>query len=368
MEEIKRVLCLVSAMNTGGAETFLMKIYRNLDRTRYQMDFCVNVTEKGFYDDEIKRLGGQIFVIPSKSENIKKFKSRLSEIIRSYQYDYVFRITSNAMGFLDLKIAKESGAKKCIARSSNSSDGKGVKVLLAHKLGRLLYDRYVDVKIAPSELAAEYTFGKKALEQNKVTILHNAVDLKQYSYKASNRIKFREELGISEKTLLVGHVGRFSKQKNHEFLIEIYKMICQKVPDSRLVLVGSGELQENIKDKVKKLNLSESVIFMGVRADIPTILAGMDVFVFPSFYEGMPNTVIEAQATGLPCVVSDTITKEADITGLVKYKSLQDSPAEWAKEAIESGNWDRKDTKKMFVQKGYDINTVTRKFETLIFE
>ena len=145
-------------------------------------------------------------------------------------------------------------------------------------------------------------------------------------------------------------------------------MIYQKVPDSRLVLVGNGELQENIKDKVKKLNLSENVIFMGVRADVPTILSGMDVFVFPSFYEGMPNTVIEAQATGLPCVVSDTITKEANITGLVKYKSLQDSPDEWAKEAIESVNLDRKDTKEMFVQNGYDINTVTRKFETVIFE
>lgn len=365
---MKRVLCLISGMNSGGAETFLMKLYRKIDRNFYQMDFCVNIKEEGFYDKEILEMGGRIYHIPSKSENLREFKKQLAELIKNEKYEFVLRVTSNTMGFMDLKIAKKAGAKVCAARSSNSSDGKGVKVLLAHKLGRLLYDRYVDVKIAPSELAAEYTFGKKALKQNKVTILHNAVDLKQYSYKASNRIKFREELGISEKTLLVGHVGRFSKQKNHELLIEIYKMICQKVPDSRLVLVGSGELQENIKDKVKKLDLSESVIFMGVRADIPTILAGMDVFVFPSFYEGMPNTVIEAQATGLPCVVSDTITKEADITGLVKYKSLQDSPAEWAKEAIESGNWDRKDTKKMFIQKGYDINTVTRKFETLIFE
>lgn len=368
MEKIKRVLCLVSAMNTGGAETFLMKIYRNLDRTKYQMDFCVNVTEKGFYDDEIKRLGGRIFIIPSKSENIKAFKTELSKIVRSYQYDYVLRITSNAMGFLDLKIAKDSGTKRCIARSSNSSDGSGLKMLMAHKLGQFLYSRYVDVKIAPSDLAAEYTFGKHILEQKKVTILHNAVDLEQYSYKVENRVKIRHELGIGEKTLLIGHVGRFSKQKNHEFLIEIYKEIYKRVPDSRLILVGTGELQEEIKDKVKSLNLSEKVIFMGVRADVPSILSGMDVFVFPSFYEGMPNTVIEAQATGLPCIIADTITKEANITGLVKYKSLQASVAEWAKEAIDSMKPDRQDTKKMFIQNGYDINTVTRKFETLVFE
>ena len=368
MEEVKRVLCLVSAMNTGGAETFLMKIYRNLDRTKYQMDFCVNVKEKGFYDDEIKRLGGRIFVIPSKSENIKKFKSELAEIIRSHQYANVFRITSNAMGFLDLKIAKDSGAKRCIARSSNSSDGAGIKVLLVHKLGQLLYERYVDVKIAPSDLAAEYTFGKKALKHKEVTILHNAVDLEQYSYGESNRTKFRDELGISEKTMLIGHVGRFSMQKNHEFLIDIYQKICQYVPDSRLILVGNGELQEEVRKKVNGLNLSEKVIFLGVRADISSILSGMDVFAFPSFYEGMPNTVIEAQATGLPCVIADTITKEANITGLVKYISLQESVNEWAKAVIDSVSPHRKDTKEMFIQNGYDINTVTKQFETLIFE
>lgn len=368
MEGIKRVLCLISVMNTGGAETFLMKIYRALDKTKYQMDFCVNSTEKGFYDDEIKKMGGKIFIIPSKSENLKKFRAGLAEIVRSNQYEYVLRITSNAMGFMDLKIAKENGAKRCIARSSNSSDGGGLKVRLAHKLGQLLYSRYVDVKIAPSDLAAKYTFEKKAFEQGQVTILHNAVDINKYAYNPDERLRVRNELGIYEKTMLVGHVGRFSQQKNHCFLIDIYEKILQKVPDSRLVLVGTGELQEEIKEKAKRLNILDKVIFTGVRKDVPSILSGVDVFVFPSFYEGMPNTVIEAQATGLPCVISDTITKEADITGLIKYKSLQDSAEEWAQEAINSVCSKRKDTKESFIQNEYDINSVTRKFEKVIFE
>lgn len=365
---VKRLLCLVSAMNTGGAETFLMKLYRKLDKTKYQMDFCVNSTERGFYDCEIEKLGGKIFYIPSKSENIRKFKMGLSEIVRSYRYEYVLRITSNAMGFLDLKIAKDSGAKQCIARSSNSSDGNGLKVWSAHVLGRLLYSRYVDVKLAPSDLAGIYTFGKRCYSNGQVTILHNAVDLKQYSFQTDERFKIRNEFGVAKNTLLIGHIGRFSKQKNHDFLIDIYKKINEKIPNSRLILVGSGELKEEINEKVQKLNLLENVIFTGVRADVSSILSALDVFVFPSFYEGMPNTVIEAQATGLPCIISDTITREANITGLVKYKSLQSSEEEWANEAINSVKIIRKDTKNLFIQSGYDIESVTRKFEKLVFE
>lgn len=368
MEDVKRVLCLISAMNAGGAETFLMKIYRNLDKAKYQMDFCVNVAEKGFYDDEIEKMGGKIFVIPSKSESIHKFKKSLTEIVRSDRYEYVLRITSNAMGFLDLKIAKNSGAKRCIARSSNSSDGKGLKVWSAHILGRLLYSRYVDVKLAPSDLAGIYTFGKHCFSKGKVTILHNAVDLKQYSFQKDERFKIRNEFGVDENTLLIGHIGRFSKQKNHSFLIDIYKKINEKIPNSRLILVGSGELKEEINEKVQKLNLLEKVIFTGVRADVSGILSALDVFVFPSFYEGMPNTVIEAQATGLPCIISDTITREANITGLVKYKSLQSSEEEWANEAINSVTITRKETKNLFIQSGYDIESVTRNFEKLVFE
>lgn len=367
MEAVKRVLCLISVMNTGGAETFLMKIYRNLDKTKYQMDFCVNTAQKGFYDDEIKRMGGRIFVIPSKSGNLKGFKAGLTDVVRSNQYEYVLRITSNAMGFMDLKIAKDSGAKRCIARSSNSSSVGGAKARMAHKLGRLLYSRYVDVKIAPSDLAAKYTFGEKIFERGQVALLHNAVDLNQFSYKPDERTKVRAELGVKEGTLLVGHVGRFSKQKNHDFLIDIYEKILRKVPDSRLVLVGTGELQKDIKEKVEKLNLTEKVIFMGVRADVPDLLSAMDVFVFPSFYEGMPNTVIEAQATGLPCVISDTITCEADITGLVHYLPLGDAEA-WADYVVQLPRVTRATPMREFKENGYDIESAAEQFAKLIFQ
>lgn len=368
MKNIKRVLCIVSVMNAGGAETFLMKIYRNLDRSKYQMDFCVNKKEKGFYDDEIKKMGGKIYIIPCKSENIKEFRKGLSNIISQNKYVYVLRITSNAMGFYDLKIAKDNGAEKCIARSSNSSDGKGIKVRLAHMFGRLLYSRYVDVKIAPSDLAAQYTFGKKEYKKGNVSILHNAVDLDQYCYSVLGREKIRKEFNIETNTLVVGHIGRFSKQKNHMFLLEIFRKIHDIYPNARLMLVGKGELQKEVEARAEILGLRKSVIFTGVRSDIANLLSAMDVFVFPSLYEGMPNTVIEAQATGLPCVIADTITREANITGLVHYESLTKTSDKWADIAIKCSRKKRKNVREEFVKNGYDINSVVREFEKLIFE
>jgi len=363
----KRILCLISCMNAGGAETFLMKLYRQLDKEKYQMDFCINVKEKCFYEDEILSMGGRIFRIPSKSENRKEFSRQLTRIIQEEKYSSVLRITSNAMGFMDLKIAKKAGAALCAARSSNSSDGKGWKPWLAHRLGRLLYNRYVDVKFAPSDLAAKYTFGEAAYKSGKVSILHNAVDLGIFHFDPGGRKAVREEFGISDSTVLVGHVGRFDPQKNHGQLLDIYAQIAKQQPDSRLLLVGQGKLQDQAREKAKVLAIADRVIFAGIRSDIPQVLSAMDVFVFPSLYEGMPNTVIEAQATGLPCIIADTITREADITGLVQYLPLELESAEWAQCALEAANAPRRDTHSDFIQNKYDIQSIANEFVGLCF-
>lgn len=364
---MKRVLCINNNMNVGGAETFLMKLFRNIDREKYIMDFCVNMSEN-FYEEEIKNLGGRVFVIPSKSENLKEFKKQLTEIIKREKYEYVLRITSTGMGFMDLKIAKKAGAKVCSARSSNSSDGGSLKSLIVHKLGRLLYGKYVDVKFAPSDLAAEYTFGKKAYESGRAKILHNAIDLDVFSYKADGCKKVREEFGISDSTVVLGHIGRFMTQKNHMFLLDIFDEFHKKNKDSVLMLVGKGELEQQIKDRIAEKALTDSVIFTGVRSDVPDVLSAMDVFVMPSLYEGMPNVVIEAQSTGLPCVISDTLTREANITGLVKYLPLNVSAEDWSLEIEKDCTKERIDTKEMFIKNGYDIKGVAEEFTKLVFE
>ena len=366
---MKKVLCLIGSMNTGGAETFLMKVYRAIDTTKYQMDFCVNVKEKGYYDDEIESRGGRIYRIPSKSENIKEFKKSLTDIIQKEKYEYVFRITSNCAGFMDLKIAKKAGAKVCSGRSSNSSDGNSIKAKIVHRLGRWLYGKYVDVKFAPSVLAAEYTFGKKAYRKGQVELLHNGVDLNVFKFDEEDRKAIREEFNISDEKVLVGHVGRFMTQKNHSFLIEIFSEIKKQNTNAVLMLVGgNGDLEGQVRAKIAQLGLDGSVIFTGVRSDIPKIFSAMDVFVFPSLYEGMPNTVIEAQATGLPCVIADTITREADITGLVQYLPLKDTSEKWASVALSAISKERKNTKSDFINNKYDIESVAQEFVRLVFD
>lgn len=370
MLNIKRVLCIVSSMDAGGAETFLMKMYRNIDRNKYQMDFCVNTRNEGFYDKEIRELGGRIHFVPCKSEGIIKFRRELRHLIQQENYKIVFRITSNAMGFWDLKIAKKAGAQKCIARSSNSSDGGGWKTWLSHRIGKVLFQKYLDICIAPSDLAAKYTFGEKLYQRGKVYKLNNAIDLNQYCYSVKERVNVRKELGIDENAITVGHIGRFTEQKNHFFLIKIFCEILKREKNAKLVLIGKGELQSNIKNYVDELGISKSVIFTGIRSDIPAVLSAMDLFIFPSLYEGMPNTVIEAQATGLPCLISDTITKEANITGLVKYMSLKQSAEKWGIEAIGEleKTKNREDVRKKFIEHQYDVKSVVKEFQNLIFE
>lgn len=365
-KHMKRLLCLISGMNAGGAETFLMKLYRRLDKTKYQMDFCINVFDKCFYEEEILTLGGKIYRIPSKSVSISTFEKRLYEIVKANHYKYVLRITSSAFGFMDLKIAHEAGASVCAVRSSNSSDGGSLKSKIAHMLGRILYGKYVDVKIAPSDLAAEYTFGKKAYKSGAVNILHNAIDTKRYGFDADMRCRIRSEFKLSNDITMIGHVGRFMTQKNHAFLLEVFSEYVKLNEKSALMLVGGGELEFAIKQKASELGISDKIIFTGVRSDIPALLSAMDMFVFPSLYEGMPNTVIEAQATGLPCLIADTITREADITGLVHYLPLSDAGT-WANYIAQLPRVIRKTPIQKFKENCYDIETVTEQFVKLIF-
>ena len=168
---------------------------------------------------------------------------------------------------------------------------------------------------------------------------------------------------------MIGHIGRFSAQKNHKRLIEIFKYISDRLPNAKLVLVGKGELQANVETQVENLGLKEKVIFTGVRKDVPELLMGMDALLFPSFFEGMPNVVIEAQATGLPCVISDSITREADITGLVQYISLNEPDSAWAEKTLEIADsvGERRDMTECFKKNRYDIESVADEFIKLIF-
>lgn len=366
MEEKKRLLCIVGGMNVGGAETFLMKIYRALDKSYYQMDFAVAV-QNGYYDNEILSMGGRIFHITPKSKGIIKNLNDIRKLVKKEHYRYVLRVSQHSLSALELFAAMQGGAKVRVFRSSNSNTTTASKMdLLLHKLCGFMPKIFANVRLAPSTEAARFMFGKRCIEKGKAHILHNGIDLEKYTYTPSYRENIRKEFLIKD-NFVVGHIGRFNHQKNHSFLIDIFLEIKKKNKNAILVLVGQGELEAEIRQKIQNLNLSDSVIFTGIRSDIPQLLSAMDVFVFPSFYEGMPNTVIEAQATGLPCLISDTITKEADITGLVKYMSLSSSPSQWAEAAVNMVADTRKNTYNDFIENHYTINTVAQDFVNLIF-
>lgn len=349
-------------MNRGGAETFLMKIDRSLNHSKYQMDFCINVKEKCAYEDEIISLGGKIFRIPMKTESTVKFKKGLSSVVKDNHYNNVLRITSNAAGFWDLKIAKEAGAKHTIARSSNASDGGRIKSILAHKIGQMLWMKYVDTMIAPSDLAAKYTFGEKNYKDGRVYKLNNGLDLNAYHYDIEKRKMIRAKYDIPKDAIVLGHVGRFAKQKNHMFLIQVFASYIKKHPDAYLMLIGDGDLRAEIERQVAHVGLTDNIIFVGQTDEIAAYLSAMDIFVFPSLYEGMPNTVIEAQASGLPCVISDTITKEANVSGNVVYLPI-DQVERWV-DYISGMDFKRKINADM---SAYDIKEVVKEFIKLCY-
>lgn len=362
---MKRLLCITANMNSGGAETFLMKVFRRLNQEKYGMDFCVN-TKINDYQEEILSLGGKIYYVPAKSKHpVKSFWS-LRKIVKENKYDYVIRVNEHALATIDLLAAKTGGAKVLAMRSSNTASDSKLKDCL-HKLFRPLTITIPNVRFAPSTEAAEYTFGRNCIINRKARLVHNGVDLNFYRFNRESRNKVREEFGIADEEIVIGHIGRFNTQKNHLMLVDIFNEFQKSHSNSKLLLVGIGTLQESIRKKVISNKIEDKVIFANLRNDIPDVLSAMDVFVFPSFFEGMPNTVIEAQATGLPCVISNTITRESNITDLVSFVPLDVDLKIWISEIESAVKKDRTDTKSSFIEHKYDIDSVVKDFIRLVF-
>lgn len=353
-------------MDTGGAETFLMKMYRQLDRTRYQMDFVVSGDGRGYYEDEIDKLGGRVYRITRKTKDFVAYRRELAAAVRDDGCSCVLRIGSDALSAIDLWVAKRAGARRLALRSSNASDGKGGLGMFLQKAFRRPLTSVADVKIAPSDLAAAYTFGPKAVSNGEVHYLHNALDLNAYSFSAGKRSAIRAELDIDANALVVGHVGRFAPQKNHGFLIEVFVELLKVRPDARLVLVGKGELEGEVRAKAEVFGVLDSIVFTGVRPDVPALLSAFDALALPSLYEGMPNVVIEAQAAGLACAVSDAVTRQADVTGLVEFLPIDDAMA-WAKALESAATVERPDTRTAMTTAGYDVSSEAKKFVELVY-
>lgn len=360
---MKRILCILYGLTAGGAETFMMKICRSLPKDKYKIDFIVSEAN-GCYEKEALDLGCLIHRIPKRKENFFVALNSIRKIVKEHNYQCVLKLGDNPIAVLDLIAARLGGAKRLAMRSCNALSNLSKKQKCVNAIFRPILNWITDIKFAPSMLAAEFTFGKR-LAHKDVHLIHNGVDLNQFHFDNEGRERIRNEFLIGDK-FVIGHIGRFHKQKNHHFLLEIFHDIHQYKPDSVLLLVGIGELEDEIKEQINELGLRDAVILAGQRFDIPQVLSAMDVFVFPSFYEGMPNTVIEAQATGLPCIIADTITREANITGLVQYLPLENTD-KWVQTVLDMNTSYRLDTADQFIAHKYNIESVVTDFiETLL--
>lgn len=357
---MKRVLCILSSLDAGGAETFLMKVYRALPPEEYQFDFIVSA-KNGCYTREVLERGSRIYAIPERTKDFWGAFRGIWSVVKENNYEVVLKLGENSLAAVDLIAAKLGGAKTLALRSCNAPTGMPGSVRCVHLMLRPVLNALTTVKLAPSDYAAEYMFGKRT----DIHLIHNGVDLDVFHFDVEGRQNIRKEFGLTDE-LVVGHIGRFHKQKNHRYLLEVFRNIRQRRPDAMLLLVGIGELENTAREWVRELELEDAVIFTGQRFDIPQLVSAMDVFVFPSLHEGMPNTVIEAQATGLPCVIADTITPEADITGLVTRVPLTESKDAWADAALSAAGKERRDTSLNFVSHGYDIKTVARELMELL--
>lgn len=368
VEKTERLLCIVGSMDVGGAETFLMKIYREMDRNKYQMDFYVTATNEGYYEEEIKNLGGRIYHSLPKTKSFLKSLNNLRKVVRDNKYKSVFRLSQHSLSTLDLLVAKIGGANNLIFRSSSTSTNRGKASDVLHIMFRWLARIIPTVKVAPSKEAAIFMFGEKYVNKGKVNIVNNAIDVNKFCFDNSKRNFIRRQLGINDE-FVIGHVGRFSKVKNHEFLLNIFCEVIKDCPKSILLLVGDGELRQYIENRVQILGVSDKVIFTGIRQDVSDLMMSMDAFVFPSFYEGMPNTVIEAQATGLKCFVSKSITNQVNITGRVEFLSLKNDADFWSHHVLDAcGEYVREEAIQKVVDGGYDINSTVKKLKRLFFQ
>lgn len=365
---MKRLLCILSSLDAGGAETFIMKIFRKLPRD-YKIDFIVSA-DNGFYENEVVALGGKIYRVPLRTKHPFLTFYKIYRVIKNNSYTSVLKLTDTPIALYDLMAAKIGGARLLCVRSCNAINNESILKKFIFTILRPLLNLIADVKIAPSDLAAEYTFGKDAVAKGEVHFLNNGLDLDVYRFSQSGRDRVRKEFNIEGK-FVVGHIGRFSHQKNHNFLIDVFAEIRKKNSDAVLLLVGDGELKAKIQNKVNLLGLDDSVIFAGIRKDVPALLSAMDVFVFPSFYEGMPNTVIEAQATGLPCVISSSITNEVQLTKNVQFVSLSNKHEYWATLVNRNNYYDSRDRSKILsdlIKNGYSIDNIVDKFINIVFK
>lgn len=360
---MKKVLVFGMTENPGGIESVIMNYYRYIDRNSIQFDFLCNCP-KIAYEKEIIDLGGEIYKITPRKKNYFAFKKELNEFMKQngYKYEAIWVNVCSLANIDYLIYAKKYRIPKRIIHCHNSSnDGGGIK-LIVHTFNKHRIERYATDFWSCSEAASPWFFSKKIIKFSNYKIITNAIEVSKFKRSQKIRDEYRKRLELEDK-IVIGHVGRFHFQKNHHFLIDIFEELVKRSNDYRLILIGQGELQQEIKQMVLTRNLTDKVIFLGAVTDVQNFYQAMDCFVMPSVFEGLGIVALEAQAAQLPCVLADTIPFDVKVNDEVVFVPLESGVKEWA-DTIERmvGRFDLSDK---LSESKYNITKQTKDFERM---
>ena len=324
-----RVLTILSGLDGGGVENILLNYYQNMDRQKVHIDFIVQSQDIGKIEDKFEKKKKKIYRVTPKTVSLKKNIVEIYRIMKDNQYDIVHS-RMNVKGMTHLITAWLCGIKVRMIHNHMAYVPKQGKMKYLTPPAKIICKLFATHWLACSDAAAIDMFGEKAYKQGKAIVINNAIDAEKYDYNPELRRSVRDEFNIRDE-FVIGVVGRFHEQKNHKFMLKIFKEVVNKNKNVKLLLVGGGELEKEIHQWVNGYNLNEFVIFTGIRTDVPRLLQGMDIFVLPTLYEGFGNVFVESQAAGLKTIASlEGAPQSTKLTDLIEYVSLKKSPEEWA--------------------------------------
>ncbi|GAA3641549.1 glycosyltransferase family 1 protein [Flavivirga jejuensis] len=366
-----RVLQVFTIMNRGGAESMIMNYYRKIDRDKIQFDFLVHRKEKAAFDDEIKSLGGNIYKFdPISPFAPKKYYSELRAFFNAHSEYDIIHSHLNTFSCFPLKIAREFNITCRIAHAHIAIDKVNFSTFINQKESlKEIFKKLVKFQLKKKvkkdathyfscgEKAGHWLFGDTAF-----TTMNNAIDTDKFRYDEVISKAYKKEFNLQNE-LVIGHIGRFVSQKNHSFLLQIFAALLKRQPNATLILIGDGPLKKSLEKEAESLKITNKVLFLGVRTDIPQLCQMMDIFVFPSFYEGLPVTLIEAQASSLKIFASDSITNEVHLTDNIQFLSINKTADEWANKITELDSIEKVDQTDKIIKANYDIVSNTEQIQ-----
>ena len=360
-----RVAQIVGKYIGGGVEAVLMNYYKNIDKSKIQFDFICDSDSTSIPYEEIEALGGRVLLCPP-YQKIFKYMKELKKIFKDNDYKIVHS-NINTLSVFPLYVAKKAGIPIRIAHSHSTiiNNKKEWKRNIAKNILKYFSKTYATDYLACSEQAAISQFGNKAYRDGKVKIIYNAIDLKKFEYNKKLRAHKRKELNIKDDAIVIGHVGRFVKTKNHELLINVFNKYHKINNNSRLILAGQGPLLEKTKVRVKELGLDKFVYFVGQQKNIHEYYQTFDIFMLPSLYEGLGMALIEAQISGLPCIASKGVPEITKVIDCFSFIDLNESLDTWVNKIIEYSNIDRKNCIDIFEKTRFNIHRESKILEDL---